>query len=111
MPNHRKAPPLPGAENPRSLLIREDELAECPCCGAVWRGDRPWSQTVVSPAQLAAEMGQTPQNITHRIRTGTIAAYPAAGTGGRHTYLIPIVEAARVKQESGIGGEEEVLHG
>jgi hypothetical protein len=71
-------------------------MEACPCCGAVWKGGRPWSETVLSPVEMAERIGQSPQTITQRIRNGSIAAYLAAGTGGRNKYLIPVFEFVRV---------------
>ncbi len=105
---HSKAPSLPGVGRPRNLTKNAAGCDACPCCGAVWDGDRPWSTTIMNPAELAAKMGCSEQNITHRIRLGTIAAYPATGTGGRVAYLIPVVEASRVMREAGLKpGETE----
>ena len=83
------APPIP-----------EGELGVCPCCGAVWQGsNKPWEGLALTPTELAPRMGVSPQNITTRIRKGTIAAYLVSGRGRKNSYLIPIHEAERVSAE------------
>jgi hypothetical protein len=49
---------------------------------------------------MATETGMSQQNITTRIRKGTIAAYLGSGTGAHNKYLIPIFEVERVKAEN-----------
>lgn len=105
MERYPKAPVLPGTGNPRNLVSQEGGFDACPCCGAVWKGGRPWSDKVLSPVEMGEKAGLSPQAITTRIRTGAIAAYPAAGTGARNKYLIPIFEMERVlAQEPFEGG-------
>ena len=99
-----QAPPLPGAGNPRNLLPQADGFDACPCCGAVWKGGRPWSETTLSPTQMADQIGMTPQAVTMRIRMGSIAAYLASGTGKRNSYLIPVFEAQRVMAQDPLEG-------
>ncbi len=93
-----RAPFLAGMGRPNSLIPSKDGLAVCPCCGAVWKGGQPWAEKAFTPAELSPQLGMTPQNITSRIRKGTIAAYPQAGTGGRNKYLIPVVEVKRLME-------------
>ena len=82
------APPMP-----------EEELGVCPCCGSVWQGCKPWEGLTLTPTELADRMGVTPQNITTRIRKGTIAAFLVSHRGWKNSYLIPIHEVDRVSAE------------
>ena len=96
------APPIPGV----------DELAACPCCGAVWQSGKPWEGTYLTPTELAERMGTTQQTVTSRIRKGTIAAHLAAGRGPRNNYMIPIHEAERLAGEPGRPlAVEDLSHG
>lgn len=96
MPKYPQAPPLPGAGTPRNLVPAKDGCEACPCCGALWKGGRPWSEVVLTPAQVSEKTGLSQQAITTRIRQGSIAAYYAAGAAGRNKYLIPVFEFQRV---------------
>ena len=104
MRRFKKAPSLPGGDCPRNLVSQAEGFDACPCCGAMWKGGRPWTDKVLSPVELAMQMGQTPQSITSRIRMGTIAAYPGAGSGRKNVYLIPVFEAERVKEQDPLEG-------
>lgn len=104
MRTYPQAPPLPGAGNPRNLIPSKDGLEACPCCGAVWKGGRPWSEAILNPAQMSVATGLTPQAITQRIRNGTIAAYLSTGNGARNGYLIPVFEVNRVLNQDPLDG-------
>lgn len=104
------APSLPGQGNARNLVEQGGHEA-CPCCGSVWKGGMPWSDKVLTPLELSEATGLTQQNITTRIRSGTIAAYLAVGAGGRNKYLIPIFEAQRIQAEDPNRKAEEVKRG
>jgi hypothetical protein len=79
-------------------------MEACPCCGAVWKGGKPWSETVLEPGEMAEKMGLTRQAVTQRIRNGSIAAYPGVGTGGPNTYIIPVFEFQRVMAQEPLDG-------
>lgn len=105
MRTYPMAPPLPGQGNARNLVSQPDGLEACPCCGAVWKNGRPWSETTMNPVEVAEKMGISPQAVTQRIRSGSIAAYLGAGAGGRNKYVIPVFEYERVAaQEVADGG-------
>lgn len=92
-----KAPPLPGQGRPHNLVEKDGHEA-CPCCGAVWKGGRPWSDTTLTPIEMAPKMGISNQAVTQRIRSGSIAAYHGAGAQGRNSYLIPVFEFERLEK-------------
>lgn len=102
MKAYEKAPALPGAENAHNLIPDPENpsLASCPCCGAMWKGGKPWSDITMTPAELAQAMGISQQAVTSRIRGGSIAAY--LGPQARNTYLIPIYEVKRLEAEAGV---------
>lgn len=100
MRTYPQAPPLPGQGRPHNLVPQPDGLDACPCCGAIWKGGKPWATTSMDPAELGEKMGLSRQAVTQRIRNGTIAAYPGAGTGGRNTYIIPVFEFERVAAQA-----------
>ena len=102
MRKYTQAPPLPGTGNPRNLVKTETPgFDACPCCGAVWKGGKPWSKTTMSTVEMAEKAGLSPQTITQRIRNGTIAAYPAIGRNG---YIIPVFEFQRVMEQDPLDG-------
>ena len=104
MRNFGQAPPLPGHGRPNNLVKQSATVDVCPCCGAAWKGGKPWTETSMTPAEMALECGMTQQAITQRIRRGTIAAYHKAGSGARNDYLIPISEVKRVMAQDPLDG-------
>jgi len=105
-----KAPTLKGVGEVNNLIPNGagEGIDSCPCCGATWKGGKPWSGTTITPRELATALGISDQAVYHRIRTGKIAAY-LRPTLGRDSYLIPIFEAKRVLEEQGQSCEVEDL--
>lgn len=102
MRKYSQAPPLPGTGNPRNLVpSKVPGFHACPCCGAIWKGGKPWSETIMTVLEVAAAAGLSSQTITQRIRNGTIAAYPQSGRNG---YLIPVFEFERVMKQDPLDG-------
>jgi hypothetical protein len=92
-----RAPHLPGQGNAHNLIYTDIGMGVCPCCGAVWKGDRPWTNTVMTAKEVASEFKISLQAVSYRIRNGHMAAY--VGVGMRGAYLIPICEVQRVRDE------------
>ena len=82
---HRVAP-LPGEGNPHNLVPQGDGIQACPCCGALWKGGSPWSDTTLNTQDVAERMGITRSAVLQRLAIGTLAGYRGA-TG---EWLVPI---------------------
>ena len=76
---------LPGEGNPKNLVSLETHQ-ECPCCGALWKGGRPWAEKTLTSAQVAEIMGITRSAVVQRLSRGTLAGYQ--GPGGE--WVIPV---------------------
>jgi hypothetical protein len=86
----KKAGELPGKGNPHNLVPSSTEgYSTCPCCGALWYGSKPWSESYLTVHEFASRVELSPQAVTSRIRSGALAAYPSA-TG--RTFIIPVFE-------------------
>ena len=83
-------PLLPGEGNPKNLIHHEDHQT-CPCCGALWRGGKPWATTTLNSSEAAELMGTTRSAVVQRLSRGTLAGYQ--GVGGE--WVIPVYVAKK----------------
>lgn len=77
--------PLPGEGNPKNLVNMGDHQT-CPCCGALWKGGRPWAEKTLTSQEAADILGVTRSAVVQRLSKGTLAGYQ----GPSNEWIVPV---------------------